>query len=348
MGSDTITLDGKTGEGGGQILRSALSLSCVTGRPLHLWDIRGGREKPGLLRQHLTGVRAVAAITDAKVKGADLGSRELHFVPRGIRAGEYRFAVESAGSACLVFQTVLPVLLMAGAPSQVVCEGGTHNMSAPPFDFLDRVFLPCLRAMGPQVKLRLDRYGFYPRGGGRFRAQITPPAAWQPLTVLERGPLEGTRPRAVVAGLPKHIGEREIRVIQRKLDWNKKSGEVDEAPDAQGPGNVCMAEMRFAHVTELVTAFGRKGLRAEAVATDCVNAAKRYLETDAPVGEHLADQLLLPMALGAGGSFRTGPLTPHTTTNAQVIREFLPDVGIALTEQDDGTCVVAVVVAPSA
>ena len=114
-------------------------------------------------------VRAVAEICDAKVKGADLGSRELHFVPRGVRAGEYRFAVESAGSACLVFQTVLPVLLAAGGPSKVACEGGTHNMSAPPFDFLDRVFAPQLKAMGAKVKLRLERYGFYPRGGGRFR-----------------------------------------------------------------------------------------------------------------------------------------------------------------------------------
>ncbi len=332
MSSDTITLDGKTGEGGGQILRSALSLSCVTGRPLHIWDIRGGRGKPGLLRQHLTAVRAVTEITDAKVKGADLGSRELHFVPRDIRAGEYLFAVPSAGSASLVFQTVLPILLQAHGPSQVVCEGGTHNMSAPPFDFLARVFLPRLRDMGKKVTLRLDRYGFYPRGGGRFRAEIDPAGDWRPLQLLERGPLEDTWPKAVVAGLPKHIGEREVRVLNRKLDWNKRGGTVDEAPEREGPGNVCMAELHFAHVTELFIGFGQKGVRAEAVATECVRAVQAYLDHDAPVGEHLADQLLLPMALGAGGTFRTSEPTPHLRTNAEVIRTFLPQVSIDITQ----------------
>jgi len=337
-----VTLDGTQGEGGGQILRSALSLSGVTGRPLHIWNIRGGRTKPGLLRQHLTCVEAVAEITDAKVKGAALGSRELQFIPRGIRAGEYRFAVESAGSACLVFQTVLPLLLRAGAPSQAAFEGGTHNQSAPPFDYLDRVFLPRLRDMGPKVKLRLDRYGFFPRGGGRFRAEITPQPGWRRFELTERGVLEGVRARGVVAGLPRNIAERETRVITRKLDWDKKHAENDTAPDKQGPGNVCMAEMRFEHVTELFTGFGRKGIRAEAVATDCVREAKAYLQHDAPVGEHLADQLLLPMALGAGGVFRTGPLAPHATTNAAVIRAFLPEVRIALTEQHDAAWIVTV------
>jgi RNA 3'-terminal phosphate cyclase (ATP) len=339
--SETVTLDGKMGEGGGQILRTALSLSCVTGRPLHIWDIRGGRSKPGLLHQHRCAVSAVAEITGAKVKGNHSGSRELRFVPGPIQAGEYRFAVGTAGSACLVFQTVLPVLLHADGPSQAAFEGGTHNQAAPPFDFLDRVFLPRLTSLGPKVKLRLDRYGFFPRGGGRFRAEIEP-AAWNRLELTERGTLEGVRARGVVAGLPRNIAERELRVIQRKLEWDKRHGEVDEAPERQGPGNVCMAEMRFQHVTELFTGFGRKGIRAEAVATECVKEAKRYLATEAPVGEHLADQLLLPLALGAGGTFRTVPPVPHTTTNAAVIREFLPDVRIALTEQDDGTTVISV------
>ncbi len=137
-----IRIDGSFGEGGGQILRTALSLSLVTGRPIQIDNIRAGRERPGLLRQHLTAVLAAAEIGQAQVEGAVLGSTSIGFVPGPVKAGEYRFAVGSAGSGTLVFQTVLPALMLATGPSRLVIEGGTHNDAAPPFPFLERAFLP--------------------------------------------------------------------------------------------------------------------------------------------------------------------------------------------------------------
>src|SRR2546428_9297761 len=159
-----ITIDGSFGEGGGQILRTALSLSLATGTPFRIENIRAGRKKAGLLRQHLTAVLAAAEIGAAEIEGATLGSTMLTFTPKSVRAGEYRFAVGTAGSGTLVFQTILPALLRASAATRVTIEGGTHNSAAPPFDFLDRTFLPLIRKMGATVSLKLERYGFYPAG----------------------------------------------------------------------------------------------------------------------------------------------------------------------------------------
>src|SRR5271166_6297783 len=165
-GSKGVILDGSIGEGGGQILRTALSLSIVTGKPFFIEKIRAGRERPGLLRQHLTAVLAAAEVGGAEVQGASLGSTELTFSPGAIRAGEYRFSVGTAGSGTLVFQTVLPALMLTAEPSRIVIEGGTHNTAAPPFDFLARTFVPLLERMGPKVVLEFESYGFYPEGGG--------------------------------------------------------------------------------------------------------------------------------------------------------------------------------------
>ena len=165
-----IRIDGSFGEGGGQILRTSLSLSLATGKAFRIEKVRAGRERPGLLRQHLTAVLAAAEVGGAEVQGATLGSTELTFSPGAIRAGEYRFSVGTAGSGTLVFQTILPALMLAAKPSRIVIEGGTHNIAAPPFDFLARTFVPLLERMGPKVQLQFERYGFYPAGGGRFCA----------------------------------------------------------------------------------------------------------------------------------------------------------------------------------
>ena len=166
-----IRIDGSFGEGGGQILRTSLSLSLATGKAFRIENIRAGRERPGLLRQHLTAVLAAAEVGGAEVNGATLGSAALTFSPDRIRPGDYRFSVGTAGSGTLVFQTVLPALMLASEPSRIVIEGGTHNSAAPPFDFLARTFLPLLERMGPKVQLQFERYGFYPAGGGRFCAE---------------------------------------------------------------------------------------------------------------------------------------------------------------------------------
>jgi RNA 3'-terminal phosphate cyclase (ATP) len=169
-----IEIDGSFGEGGGQILRSSLALAIVTGQPVRLSNIRAGRRKPGLMRQHLTAVNAAAAICGATVDGERIGATELTFTPGAVRAGEYQFSIGTAGSTTLVLQTVLLPLLTAGGPSRIVLEGGTHNPFAPPFDFLERAYLPLINRMGPNVRATLERPGFYPAGGGRIAIEIEP------------------------------------------------------------------------------------------------------------------------------------------------------------------------------
>src|SRR5262245_1101885 len=212
-------IDGSQGEGGGQILRTALALSLVTGTPFRLEKIRAGRDRPGLLRQHLTAVTAAVEIGSATADGVALGSPELVFRPGPVRPGTYRFAVGTAGSAGLVLQTVLPPLLGAAGSSTIVVEGGTHNRHAPPFDFLDRAFLPLLARMGARVRATLDRPGFYPAGGGQLTVEVTPTPALAPLTLLERGAARRRRARAVVANLPAAIAHRELRVVRDQLGF---------------------------------------------------------------------------------------------------------------------------------
>jgi len=336
-----IVIDGSQGEGGGQVLRTSLALSLVTGAPFRAEKIRAGRAKPGLLRQHLTAVRAAAAVGDAEVDGADLGSLAIAFRPRRVVAGAHTFAVGSAGSAVLVFQTVLPALLRAREASSVVFEGGTHNPMAPPFDFVERTFLPLVSRTGARVTARLDRPGFYPAGGGRFRVTIDPPHAAAPLDLVGRGAIGRVRARAVVAGLPLHVAHRELHLVGEALDLGRDDREAVELDAAYGPGNALMVEIASEHVTEIVTAFGEKGRRAEAVAEEVARHAAAYLAHGAPVGEHLADQLLVPMALAGGGVFRTGPLSRHALTQIDVMRAFLGDL-VGVEPANDRTVVVRV------
>ncbi|HET8798979.1 MAG TPA: RNA 3'-terminal phosphate cyclase [Thermoanaerobaculia bacterium] len=317
-----IVLDGSQGEGGGQVLRTALALSIITGRPFRIENIRAKREKPGLLRQHLTAVQAAAQVGEASVDGAELGARSLAFVPTGVRAGDYRFSIGTAGSTTLVLQTVLVPLLLADAPSTLVIEGGTHNPSAPPFEFLERAFLPLLRRMGAEIELTLVRPGFYPAGGGAIQVRIAPARSLRPLIVEERGAIAERRVRAVVANLPYEIAQREVRAAAGELEWGEETQEAHTITGSAGPGNTVSITVASEHVTEVFTAFGARGVRAEQVAHDAAKQAKRYINSDAAVGEHLADQLLLPMAAGGGGSFTTTPLSSHAITNLDVIRRF--------------------------
>jgi RNA 3'-terminal phosphate cyclase (ATP) len=334
-----LVIDGSHGEGGGQILRTALSLALVTGRPFRITRIRAGRQKPGLLRQHLTAVQAAAKIGRAEVRGAELGSTDLTFVPGEVVPGEYDFAIGTAGSATLVLQTLLPPLLRASAPSRLVVTGGTHNQQAPPYDFLAQAFAPLVNRLGPTIALRLVRPGFFPAGGGEIVAAITPAATWQRLELLERGPLRRTRARALVARLPPEIGRRELRVVQEHLHWPSADLTVEEVRDSLGPGNVIALELEFANVTEVLTGFGARGVPAETVARGAVEEAQRYLTLDAPVGTHLADQLLVPVALAGGGTFRALEFSSHARTNAEVMRQFL-DIEIqAQPDPAGGWCV---------
>lgn len=317
-----LTLDGSIGEGGGQILRTALALALVTRQPFHMLNIRAGREKPGLQRQHLAAVRAAADVAGAEVAGAAIGSGELWFKPGAVRPGRYQFAIGTAGSATLVFQTVLPALMLAPAPSLLTLEGGTHNPLAPPFDFIAEAFLPLVRRHGPRVDVALERAGFYPAGGGRFSARIEPAGSLSPVELLERGGLASVRGRALVSALPRSIAERELAVIARRMRL-KPDALAAEPVASAGPGNVVLIEVESEHVTEVFAAFGQRGIRAEKVADEACRLALGYLEAAAPVGQFLADQLLLPMALAGRGRFRTLAPTPHATTNIEVINRFL-------------------------
>jgi RNA 3'-terminal phosphate cyclase (ATP) len=319
-----IEIDGSQGEGGGQILRTALSLSLCTGKPFQLHSIRARRSKPGLMRQHLTAVNAAAQIGGAQVDGAEIGSRELSFHPGEVAAGDYDFAVGTAGSTTLVLQTVLPPLLIGERASSLRLQGGTHNPHAPPFHFLQRAFLPLLERMGVRTETSLERYGFFPAGGGEIWLRVVPSAKLVALHLEERGPLERSHAEAVVANLPVDIARRELGVVKARLGLADENLRIVGNAPAHGPGNVLLIAQQFQHVTEVFTGFGEQGVRAEVVAERAVNEAQAFARGEAAVGEHLADQLLLPMALAGEGSFTTLEPSSHTRTNMDVIGLFLP------------------------
>lgn len=326
-----IVLDGSMGEGGGQILRSALSLSIVTGQPFTMQRIRAGRSRSGLLRQHLTAVHAAATISDATVSGDRLGSSTLEFHPRSIRHGTFRFDVGSAGSATLVLQTILLPLWHAQGKSHVELSGGTDNPAAPPFDFIATTYLPVLQSMGAHASATLHRHGFYPRGNGHFSVEIDPAERWQPLDLLERGPLLSVLARAVVADLPPQIAHRELRVVRSELAWPEEVLITEVLPPGQGPGNVLFVTVESERITETFAAFGERGVRAEDVARGACLQVRRYLDAGVPVGPYLADQLLLPLGV-AKGQFRTLALTAHAETNLHVIQRFV-DCQVAVERQ---------------
>ncbi len=330
-----LNIDGSMGEGGGQVLRTSLALSLLVGQPFRIAKIRAGRPRPGLMRQHLLAVESAARIGDAEIVGAELGSTQVEFRPKAVRAGDYRFALGGAGSTTLVFQTVLfPLLLAGGAPSVLRFAGGTHNPMAPPVDFLETTFLPLLARMGAHVEIAFERHGFYPAGGGAWTATIQPVERLGRLDLLERGAIRSRRATALVANIPASVAVRELDTLVATLGWDRSDAQPLVVRDSPGPGNALIATVESEHVTELVTGFGERGVRAETVATRVASEVTRYLHAGVPVGEHLADQLLLPMALGTGGSFRTVRPSGHTTTQAVLLETFL-GVKVAFTEESD-------------
>jgi RNA 3'-terminal phosphate cyclase (ATP) len=329
-----LTIDGAQGEGGGQILRSSLALSLVTQTPVRIDRIRARRRRPGLMRQHLTAVRAAQAISGARVEGAELGSESITFTPGAVTPGEYELSVGTAGSTGLVFQTVLPALATASAPSTIRLRGGTHNPSAPPFDFLERALLPVVARMGPVVRASLERPGFYPAGGGRVVYSIEPCKKLMPIELVDPGEIQRVDVTATVAGLASQIAERELAVVLGELELSADRGRIRELPPAYGPGNTLNVDVVSAALTEVFTGFGEKGIRAEDVAVQVARQVRAYLRSGAPVGPHLADQLLMWLALAGGGRFRTTAPTAHTTTHAEVIHAFL-DVRVLVEHIED-------------
>jgi RNA 3'-terminal phosphate cyclase (ATP) len=323
-----LTIDGSFGEGGGQILRTSLALSLTTLKPFRMVNIRAKRKKSGMLRQHLTALHAAKLIGQARVSGDNLGSSLITFEPDQVVPGEYHFAVGTAGSTTLVLQTILPALMTSSGQTKLSIEGGTHNPLAPPFEFVQKAFLPCLDKMGPKITGILDRPGFYPAGGGRVSFTINPSNNLKSIHILERGELKGQRCTAMVSKLDPNIGHREIKVVREKMDFSKKDCGVVEIKDSSGPGNVLILELAFENVCEVFIGFGERGKPAELVAEEAIQDARHYLASKAAVGKYLADQLLLPLALAGQGTLRTLPPSQHMLTNIEVIKKFLNiDIG---------------------
>lgn len=315
-----MMIDGAYGEGGGQILRTSLALSMCLNKPIEIMNIRANRPKPGLRPQHLTCVRAAKDICDADIQGDEVGSSCISFIPKTIKPGRYRFAIGTAGSTTLVLQTILPALLQADAGSTVFFEGGTHNPKAPSYDFINQVYFPALRKMGVSVESTIDRYGFVPKGGGQWAVSLEPVEQWRPTNITQFQSKARLDVNVLLANLEHHIADRELKVVQRLLPY--KVGQVDIINvNAFSSGNMISIKHKHKDCVELIEVLGEKRLSAEKVARRVVDQYRHYAEAGVPVGEYLADQLLLPMALGAGGRFITAKPSLHTKTNIDVIEQ---------------------------
>lgn len=319
---ELLELDGRAG--GGQLLRSALTLSLCTGTGFLMEGIRAGRSRPGLMRQHLTAVQAACVISGGEVHGATLGSTTLRFVPGPVVAGDYSFAIGTAGSTMLVLQTLMPAFWQASGTSRLRLEGGTHNPLAPNADFIAETYLPALRRMGVCASVELQSHGFYPAGGGVVTATVEPCTHLAPTEFTARGRFVGIHATALLSALSASIGRRELSVLGKRLDLPEERLELRSVRPAIGPGNAVLVRVEHEGHLELFTGYGERGVPAEKVAERVATAVRHYLDSAACVSEHLADQLLLPMALAGGGEFTTCTTSDHLTSNAALIEKFLP------------------------
>jgi len=331
---ETVFIDGSMGEGGGQILRTSLALACITGRNLHIENIRAARRKPGLAKQHLICVRAASEICGGKCEGAVIGSQVLDFQPGRIHGGNFTFDIGSAGSATLVIQTILPSLFLADEPSTVTVTGGTHNPWAPPFDFLDETFLPAIATSGFNADCKQEKYGFFPAGGGKIALNVRPRKEKPNQSINFCDPPENIQihARIYTAKLPDHVAQRQKKLlIQSKLNF--QNIEHIEVTDSDGPGNCIMIRLVASSSlrdgdggTRIIvfTAFGQKGKPSEKVVAEVASLTEDFIQSSAAVDRFSADQLLIYMAISKSGSFTTNNLTTHLTTNIETIKKFLP------------------------
>jgi RNA 3'-terminal phosphate cyclase (ATP) len=322
---ETVYIDGSTGEGGGQILRTSLALACITGKALHIDNIRAARRNPGLAKQHLVCVQAACEICGGQCHGAALGSKVLDFKPGPVRGGDFSFDIGSAGSASLVIQTVLPALFLADRPSTVTVTGGTHNPMAPPFDFLAETFLPAIASAGFRADCRLVRHGFFPAGGGKMTIDIQP---WRKNASRKVDFCEPVREpqicaRIYTAKLPAHIAQRQKRLLLQS-GLNIEDVEHIEATDSAGPGNCAMIRLCSRSRTIVFTAFGMKGKPSEEVVGEVVTLARDFLASGVAIDHFLADQLPIYMGIMKDGRYTSNGLSTHLQTNVEVIKKFLP------------------------
>lgn len=320
-----LTIDGSYGEGGGQILRTALALSAVLGRPVQVEKIRAGRRNPGLQAQHLAGVRALAEITKAEVVGATVGSVSLQFAPRRIAAGEYGWDVGTAGSVSLVLQTILIPLALASGASRISFTGGTHVPWSPPFPYIEQVLLPTLERMGLRASLTLKRWGFYPKGGGLVEGTIEP-STLRPLSLNWRGRLQEIAGLSAVAKVPAHVAERQRdRALSRLRPLDIPCRIETCQVEARNPGTILFLLVECEGGRAGFSSLGERGKAAERVADEACDQVFAFLHGVGVTDPYLADQLLLPMAIAPGSSsLTTTAVTEHLLTNRWVIDQFIP------------------------
>ena len=328
--SQRIRIDGSYGEGGGQILRTSMSLAALLGVELEIVHIRAGRKKPGLMAQHLTGVQATAEITDGELEGAELGSQTVRFRPGEIQGGSYLFDVSevraSAGSTGMIFQSIAPVLAFAGERSEVVLKGGTHTNWAPPIDYLREVFLPMVRGMNLNLTIETEHWGWYPEGRGVVRVTVAPTSSLKGIDMTDRRDLIGIEGRSVLSNLPISIAERQRDRTLKRLEAEGLGARIDvaEVPSV-GRGTFLFLLIRYAGGVSGFSALGARRKRAERVADEAVVPFLDHHRSGAAVDPHLADQLILYMALAGGRStLEVSRISQHLLTNIWVIAQFLP------------------------
>ena len=326
MSNDIIKIDGSFGEGGGQILRTALSLSAITRRPFEIFNVRANRKTPGLSHQHLKAVNATAQICNAEVVGNQLRSTDLKFYPGEVKAGTYRLDIGTAGSVSLVLQTIFYPLSLANKPSSITIIGGTHVSHSPCIDYLKQQWLYFLKDIGFDAEIQTLRSGYYPRGGGEVLIKINPANPQYPLRIENRGKLIQVKGISTVSNLDINIAHRQQTQAKMKLLGRNIPHEISlaETP-AIGKGTMLLLVGKFEHSQCCYFSLGAIGKRAETVADEACNEFFSFLETNGVIDEYLADQLIIPLALTKGTSqFITPRVTQHLLTNIEIVKLFLP------------------------
>jgi RNA 3'-phosphate cyclase len=342
--SNLIEIDGAQGEGGGQVLRTSLALALITGKAFRLRNIRAKRSKPGLQAQHLMSVKAAAQIGQSKTRGACISSIDLTFEPGPVSPGKYFFKIGTAGATSLVLHTIYLPLARAGGESNITIEGGTHVKASPCFHFLERSWAPSLKQVGIAIDVKMERVGFYPRGGGMIHAHIAPLERIRPFAGMTTAAIASASVMIGVAGLPAQVGDRLAQRATMRLRNLGVTVEVRRESWQGGPGCMIGVELPTQPTPTFLFALGERGKSSEAVADEAATQVERFLNAE-PLGvdEHSADQLLLPLALAEGASqFRVANVSSHLLTNADIIRHFLErEIAVAGSEGEPGTVTIS-------